>query len=173
MAKFTVNRESLEGGEVYPAGIYQFQMSGFKPKLTNPSPGKDRSTNLRPQMKITGHSQLDGKPIFAELNEKAGFVILDFTHALGLKMDNEDNDAVPAEIPGEFINWDPAKPEASSYAGPLLGRVGQVELAEVPAKKKNDKGEYEVVPNKFRNEIKRFICAVPGCQVKHRDNLIK
>ena len=168
MAQIKVSRESLEF-ETFPPGDYVVQLHGFRPKKS-----KDKnSTNLQPQLKIVGHPTLAGKHVFFNLNDGAGFIIRDFVHCMGLFMDNE----VPGqevgdrglELPGEFVNWDDADPSKAQYAGPLLGRTGRIELAETQARDKSG----NAVPNKTRNEVKRFYCAAPGCTVQHKESLIR
>lgn len=175
MSRIKVSRESLEY-ETYPAGEYLLEIGGFKPQFA-----KDRkSVNLRPVLRIKNHQNLNGKPVFFNANTNAGFMLREFCHASGLLMVGESPEiAARGEggdfefPPGEFLNFDESKPEGWQYAGPLLGRTLRIELVEVQAMKKNSKGDMEAVPNKMRNDIKRFFCAVAGCKVTHKENLIR
>lgn len=175
MGQIKIAKDSLEY-ESYPAGEYFVQCNGFKPAFS-----KDKkSYNMRPILRITGHATLDGKTVLTYLNSGATFILRDFTHAFGLLLDGETPDqAALGEAgdfnfpPGEFLNFDPQKPESWQYVGPLLGRTARVELALTQSMKKDSAGVLQPVPNTFRNEIKRFFCAVPGCSVAHKESLIR
>lgn len=149
-----VSKESLERKNV-EAGIYTFIFTDFKPSATKSGNG----FNLNPQMKIIGHAEHNGKPVFynAFFSEKSWWYIKAWLHSLGIK------EAVAADgsesIPGDFIQPDPNKPETWSYNGPLKGRTGKVELF---LTQYNGKDQYKP---------KQFLCAVPGCTEKHPDNL--
>ena len=62
----------------------------------------------------------------------------------------------------ENADTNPLEPEKWKYLGPLLNKVMEVELANIPAQ-----GGF-----KAKNEIRQYKCAVPGCTEKHATNLI-
>ena len=106
--------------------------------------------------------------VFASLNSKAGFIIFDFVHGLGLEMEeiqdeNAGTEKASLTIPGVFDGQDahPDDPTQWKYQGPMLNRTMEAELAET---------EYQ---GKKRNEVRQYKCAVTGCTAKHSTNLIK
>ncbi len=172
--RLKISKGSLEY-ESYPSGDYFVQCNGFKPSFSK----KRDSVNLKPVLRITGHPTLDGKPVMSNLNSGATFILRDFAHCFGLLLPGETPEMAAVGAagdfdfpPGEFLNFDPQKPEGWQYAGPLMGRTGRIELVQVQSMK-NTPGGLVAVPNQFRNEVKRFYCAVPGCCVAHKDNLIR
>lgn len=152
MPKVTVPKDSLEGIQPLPPGIYVVRHDGFKPTL---SKNKD-SVNLNPQLIIVNHPTLNDRRVFDNLNSKAGWIHQDHVHAFGLTMEMSGDEA---SIPGDFIGPDD-DPSKWNYQGPLRGRTGQVEVAMTD----NQKGGQ-------RSAIKRYVCAVPNCKEKHSESL--
>lgn len=165
-------KDELSGAPPLPAGPYTLQFKGFKPKAAKPKPPStvSESVNLNPELVVIGHPEYDGRRVFAGLNSKAGFIIEDFVHACGIPMEvvQDENAGTEKErhtIPGVFDGRDthPDEPDQWKYLGPLLNKTLQVELAEIPAQN----------GFKAKNEVRQYICAVPGCTEKHSTNLIK
>jgi len=168
MPKLGASKESLEGFKPVPNGVYEVQLLGFEPKWS-----KDKtSINLNPIMKIINNPQYNGQRVFWNANTKASFLWHDFAHCFGLPVEfhkTGENGAEEAHLPGGPNAWsgpddDPTK---FKYTGPLLNKVGKVELIA-----KHEAGQ------KPRNEIKQFICKIDGCSTKypdvvHQTNLIK
>jgi len=101
------------------------------------------------------------------MNSKAGWILNDFVHAMGLRMEeiqdgNQGTEAASYTIPGVFENADkfPDDPSQWKYLGPLVNKTLECELAIT---------EYQ---GRQRNEIRQFRCAVPDCSDKHSTNLI-
>jgi hypothetical protein len=170
MPQIRIPKESLEGLEGLPPGIYDVRLDGFKPKWS-----KDKSSvNLQPIMIAINSPDPklnDGKHrAFDNMNSQCGWIMIDFCHAFGELMAGEQN-GVPMEqwtspdvgLPGEFLG-DAGKPEEWKYVGPLLSKVGKVEIVKVPGYKD---------PSKQQSALKRYFCVIPGCQHKHADSLIK
>jgi hypothetical protein len=152
MPKIKASKESLEGKPPLPVGIYTFRLDGFDPKLSKDT----KSVNLQPKMKVINHAQHNDGRIFENLNSQAGWVMRDFCHALGIHMDGPEE----TDLPGDFQGPE-GDPSNWKYVGPLVGKTGQVELTTVP----NLKGGTRTVP-------KRYLCAIPGCAVKHSESLV-
>jgi len=158
------SKEQISGKPPVPSGPYTLQFKGFKPKTA----GKEKdSVSLNAEFAIVGHSEHEGRRVFAGLNSKAAWQIVDFVHACGLTMEevqdgNQGTEAAQFTIPGVFEGADkhPTDPEQWKYLGPLTNKTFQVELGET---------EYQ---GKKRNEVRQYFCAVPGCQEKHSTNLL-
>jgi hypothetical protein len=159
MPKIAIPKKQLEPPSRLPAGMMTVRLDGFKPDKSKPKPGKDQSINLNPVMKTVNNPdpELNNKPVFENLNVNAGWVIQDFVHGFGLEMVNNGESS---DIPGEFLGPE-NEPKLWQYQGPLLGRLANVELIET---------EYN---GKKQIKIKRYLCAVPGCQLSHSENLVK
>ena len=166
------NKEQLSGAPPLPAGTYSLQFKGFKQKAAKIKDGQSESEslNLNPELVVIGNAEYDGRKVFASLNTKAPWIIRDFCHALGVPMEEVQDQFAGTEkanytIPGIFEGSDDPskKPEDWKYQGPLLNKTMQVELAFIPAQ-----GGY-----KEKNEVRQYICAIDGCQEKHSTNLIK
>lgn len=153
--KLTTPKDSVKPPEPIPAGIYEFRVDGFSPKAS-----KDKnSVNFRPQMKIINHPALNGKPLYDNLNQKAGWIIEGFIHSLSLQMVTDDGDLA---MPGTWI-WNPSDPEnveKLTYQGPILGRTGRLEYVE----RIGDNGKKYMA-------VKQYFCNVSGCQTKHPTEL--
>lgn len=147
-------KDSMEGRKLLPVGRYTVQFDGFSQK---PSKNGD-SINYFPKLRIINHSTLSGEKISTPLNQGAGFILRDFCHMLGHKMEQVGDDYV---FPGGFIPnaADPQNVKMMTYQGPLSGSVGELMLGE---------NMYE---NKKQNFIKAYFCKVPGCQEKHSTEL--
>lgn len=156
MAKLTVDPEKLKIKIITP-GIYEVQFIKFNPKHN-----KDKdSINLSPRLEVINHPEFNGAFTLPVLSMKIENFIQDFVHACGLTMEDGE---IPGDwnIPNGDMSSDPSK---WTYNGPLSGRTLHVEL--VP-------GEWE---GRQRNEVKRFICAVPNCAerfplIRHSQNMI-
>ena len=149
MPKITPPPESLEGRKPNAAGVYMVRLDGFKPRKSK----SGDSVNLYPTLKIINHPTANDNNVFENLNSSAGWVLKDFVHAFGLPMDN-------GSLPGDFQGPDD-DPTKWTYVGPLKGRTAKLEVA----MKDNTKGG-------MIDAVKRYFCAVPGCQEKHSESLI-
>jgi len=170
--KMGMTKEDLSGPAPVPPGIYELQLTGFRPKIAK----SGESLNYNAEFTVTGHAQYDGRKVFHPLNTSFGVAIRDFVHATGLDMEtvivptSADSDQHEEMVmPGTFENADlnPDDPSKwGKYIGPLTNKVFKVELAIT-----NYQG-------KDKNEVRAFFCALPDCAVKypdmkHSQNLIK
>jgi hypothetical protein len=157
MAKMGVSKQSLEGKPPIPAGMYDFRLDGFKPKVAK----KGDSINLNPILKIINNPNgQNDNTIFFNLNNQAGWIFKDFAHAMGFEL--VPNTEGGGDLPGDFVPdpSDPENVEKYKYQGPMLGRNGRCEVGV----RKDDK-------NKDQSYIKAFFCSVPGCLEKHSTDL--
>ena len=149
--------------------------TGFKPKLSKEKPGKDRSVNLNPELKIINDSRQtkDGKPLngqklFESLNLSFLPRVQDFVHAFGVPMtENGDNVDLPGYWDGDTSSSDPAK--WGTYHGPLENEQATLELAEVQKRDRNG----QPVVGQTQTDIKRYLCRVQGCTVNHMESLLQ
>lgn len=150
MAKLGVSKESLEQKRM-TGGIYEVQFVGFKPKKSSKG-----TTLLRPEMKILGNADFNGKLVFDKysLPLNSGWAVQDFVHAFGLELDPEGN------IPGEWDFPDEDNPETWKYRGPLVGKVAKVEIVEAEYTDKSGAKKNGIA-------IKQYICSVPNCVAKN------
>jgi hypothetical protein len=156
MPKFSLSKEAIEGKPTVKGGVYEFRLDGFKPAKAK----SGTSVNLNPDLKVINDPNFTDSKIFASLNEGFPPAVIGLVHALGMEMvPNADSGM---DIPGDFQGG--ADPKTWSYVGPLVGRSGRVELQETE--------RTDGKPG-TRTEIKRFICALPGCQEKHPETYIK
>lgn len=150
MAKLGVSKESLEQKRM-TGGIYEVQFVGFKPKKSSKG-----TTLLRPEMKILGNADFNGKLVFDKysLPLNSGWAVQDFVHAFGFELDPEGN------IPGEWDFPNVDNPETWKYRGPLVGKTAKVEIVEA---------EYTDKSGNKKNgiQIKQYICSVPNCVAKN------
>jgi hypothetical protein len=162
---FKVDTSKVEGQEVFPPGIYDFKLVGFKPKKASTG-----SINLNARFEMINHPDHAGKKVYDGLNEGAAFYWTDFCHALGLPMETDGQKDGNSWLPGEFYGYDANHKEDDittwEYKGPLVGRVAKIEIAV---------GNYQGRDN---NKIKRYFCALPDCAVKfpkirHIEDLLK
>jgi hypothetical protein len=156
MPQVKVPKQSLEGPVKVQPGMYRLRFDGFDQKLSK----NQDSVNLNPVLKIINNSEHTDRKILFNLNSKAGWIILDFCHGLGVEMGGTEEDP---ELPGEFLPREETDWTKVKYSGPLLGQQMDVELAEVDSGKGDGK--------RYSN-IKRIICAIPGCTKKHTENLL-
>jgi hypothetical protein len=163
--KFSASKDEIKGLPAIPEGMYEVRLDAFKCTFS-----KDKqSVNLNPQMRIVGHSQHNDRlPGFFSLNTKAKFLWMDFCHCFGVPVPVDG--AGEYEFPGNFGDFAEDEPEKWDYRGPLLGQTGQVYVIQGPARDKQGNIKPGADP---RNEIKFFVCKVPGCQERHSDNLIR
>lgn len=170
--KMGMSKEDLSGPKPVPNGVYELQVTGFRPKVAK----SGTSLNYNVEMTVVNHPEFDGRKIFHPLNTSFGVAIRDFSHCMGEKLEKRvfpgdaENPQQELEVlPGMFENQNahPDEPEKwGKYMGPLTNKVGKVELTIT---------QYQ---GKDKNEVRSFICAVPQCAVlepdmKHSSNLVK
>lgn len=165
--KMAVSKETIEGRETLPAGIYEVRLIGFKPKFSDPArTGKPKSLNLNARMEVINHPEYAGRLIFEGLNAKAGWVQQDLCHAFGIPMETDgDSYWIPGEWDSE-ANFNSDDADTYRYTGPLMGQVAKVELA------------VDTYNGKDNNKVSRYFCAVEDCeqkfpQITHSQNLLK
>lgn len=166
MAKLGVSKESLEQKRI-AGGIYEVQFVGFQPKKS-----KKDTVLLRPEMKIIGNADFNGKQLYDKysLPLNSGWAVQDFVHCFGQELDADGN------IPGE---WDfgtaDGQPDMNGdlskwkYRGPLTNKVGKVEIIEAEYTDSNGQKKNGI-------QIKQYLCAVPNCaaknpNVRHQTNI--
>jgi hypothetical protein len=156
-----VSNEKLEGQEVFPAGQYEVKLVAFKP-----SKAKTGSTNLNARMEVVNHSEYAGRKLFDSLNEGGAFTWPDFSHCFGIPMETDGQNSWLAGAwdgdPAKFQENDPA---TWVYKGPLVGRIGKVEVA------------VDNYQGRDNNKIRRYFCNVPDCatkfpKIKHIQDLL-
>lgn len=162
--KMKVSNDKLEGMDVVPAGQYDIKLVAFNPKPSK----KGDSVNLNAIMEITNHPEFAGRKVFDTLNSGGSFTWPDFVHCFGLPM--EVIDADNSTIPGDW-DGDPAKFKEDDYTtwkykGPLVGRSGKAEIA------------VDNYNGKDNNKIRRYFCAVQGCEqkfpkIRHQTDLLR
>ena len=162
--RFTASKEDIKGLPAMPEGLVSIRLSGFKPQWSS----KKDSYNLNPQLRVVNNAEYNDRVVFYSLNTKAKFMWKDFCHAFGVECVEDAKGEM--DFPGDFGDHSMDEPEKWEYQGPLLGQVAQVYLVQLPARDKNGNPKPEAEP---RNDIKYFVCALPGCTVRHSDNLIR
>lgn len=180
MPNMTFPKSALEPRPAFKSGIYDVMLKGLKQALTknvSESTG-EKGINLNPELVICNSPESfpDGKPyngskVFFAANLAFLPAVQDMFHCFGEPLiENGDN----VDLPGSFANGtsDPDPKNWGVYSGNAINAIGKVEIQEVPAQKKVG-NKYVPDPGKTRSEIKRFICAVPGCQVQHLETLIR
>lgn len=135
MVRITVSKEKMKGREPHPAGIYEFRVSGFKPKLSK----NGDSVNLNPVLQIINHPKLNGKRLFFNMNTNAGWLLSAFCNNIKTPM-VPTSDGASFDLPGEF-NGPQTDPTKWVYAGPMLGRTGKCELGLVDDTKGGQRNE--------------------------------
>lgn len=153
MPTLKLNKESLDGPSKIPDGIYNIRFDGFQPKPSK----KGDSVNLNPVLKIINNPDLHDKRIYENLNTKADWIIRDMCHALGVEVGGSADDP---ELPGQMLPENETDPTKWQYSGPLTGEIATVEVGT----RQGDKGTFSA--------IKRYICRIPGCTVRHPENLL-
>jgi hypothetical protein len=170
--KMGMTKEDLSGPKPVPNGLYELQVTGFRPKIAK----SGTSLNYNAEFTITGNPLYENRKVFHPLNTSFSVAIRDFVHATGLELETitvpGDADTPQHErqiLPGTFENAaqfpdDPSK--WGKYIGPLTNKIFKAELVTT------------TYQGKDKNEIRCFFCAVPDCAVtypdiKHSQNLIK
>lgn len=158
-----------------PAGLVQVIFTGFKPKLSknlnNPSVNMNAILSVINDARVDDkNNSINGQRIFENLNLSFLPRLIDFIHAFGLEMvQNGDNLDIPGSFDGDTS--DIMRPDLwGNYQGPLLmagTNIATLELAEVPSRRKGAK------PTDTQTDIKRYICAVPGCTHRHLESLLQ
>jgi hypothetical protein len=154
MPKITVNKESLEGLPSLPAGTYDVRLDGFKPRKSK----KGDSVNLNAIFKVINNPTYNDREIWLNCNTSFPPAMYDMAHGMGVPFEAEDT--ADPQFPGEFQGPDD-DPSKWNYIGPLIGRTGQIEVAD----KDNGKGG-------TNSGVKRFFCQVAGCTGRHKDSLL-
>lgn len=167
--KMGLSKEDLSGPPPVPNGVYELQVTQFKPKISK----NGDSLNYNLEASVYGMPEYENRKIFHSLNTGFAVAIRDFSHACGVPLeeipDPEDSTKTLQVLPGTFEHMtefpdDPTK--WGKYVGPLTNKIFKAELAET---------EYQ---GKKRSEVRCFHCAVPDCatkepDLKHSQNLIK
>lgn len=168
MPTIKINKESLEGPKRIPPGIYTVRFDGFNPQPTKAavqSGDLTSSINLLPDLRIVNNADYhDRKPAKEWLNSNGGWVLHDFCHCFGVPLAGPADDP---QLPGEFVPPTEPDPTKWRYQGPLTGRTGQIELAEVYGEDATGKKTGPYI------NIKRYICQIPGCKDRHTEDLTK
>jgi hypothetical protein len=145
-----VPKDSIKAPEPVDEDLYTLRIDGFKPGFT-----RDKSSiNFNPLLRIVSGDKTGtknaGKQLYESLNQQAGWLQRDMTHAAGLdmiKVDGTDD----ISIPGVW-NGDPQKPETLRYEGPLVGKTFKAYVVKVQGNN-----------NKFYNKVKYYMCTLPDC----------
>ena len=152
---FKVKKESLEGPKKIPNGIYDVRLDTFEPEFS-----KDKkSYNFRPVMKIINNPEHNNQRVWENLNSNASWIQTEFCHAFGVVpwKDPQNPDGDPS-FPVQF-EGDMEKPKDWRITRcDMLGATARVEVA-------------ETANGKWIN-VKRYLCKIPGCTYRHRDNLL-
>lgn len=157
-----VSNEKIEGQDVFPAGQYDLKLVAFKPNKA-----KTGSINLNAIMQVHGHPEFSNRKLFDSLNVGGAFTYPDFCHCFGLPMETDGKDSwLPGEWNGDAAKFKEDDPTTWVYKGPLVGRIGKVEVA------------VDNYNGKDSNKIRRYFCAVPDCatkfpKIRHIADLLK
>ena len=160
---FKVDTSKVEGQEVFPPGIYEFKLAGFKPTRSKTG----TSTNLNARFEMINHPDYAGRKVFDSLNEGGAFLWPDFVHSLGLPMETDgDSSWIPGEWNGDLAKFKEDDPSTWVYKGPLVGRVAKLEIA------------VDNYQSRDNNKIKRYFCAIADCntkfpKIRHSEDLLK
>lgn len=154
--KMSFDKDSLNGGKVIPAGLYDVRLTGFKPRKNKAGD----SVNFNAQMEVINHPEFDKTKVFETLSAKAGFTQWDFCHAFGLELEDQGNGqyVLPGVWDGDLAKFNENDPSTWVYDGPLVGRDGKIELA------------IDTYEGKENNKVRRYICAVADCASKFPEN---
>ena len=170
--KMGFKKEELSGPPPATPGVYELQVTGFRPKLAK----SGESLNYNAEFTIVGNPLYENRRVFHPLNTSFAVAIRDFVHACGVPLetitvigDAETPQHEEQVLPGTFEGMaenpdDPSK--WGKYMGPLTNKIFKAELAIT---------EYQ---GKQKNEVRVFFCALPGCataepELKHSMNLIR
>jgi len=169
--QMSFNKEELSGAPPVPASWYTLQFKQFKPKKA----ANGESVSLNAELSIISPAEYENRRVFVGMNTKMAFMWQDFVHAMGLQMEEVQNenagtDKADYTLPGVFEGADDpnADPSTWKYLGPMANKTMEVEIAEIPATTGADGKSYRA-----KNEVRQFKCAVAGCTEKHSTNLIK
>lgn len=149
MPRIGFSKEQVQGEKPPDPGIYEVQLVGFKPDLS-----KDKtSVNLNPDLRIVNNANatMNGKRVFHNLSEKAGWLHKEMCDGFGVDMVMESGQYF---LPGTFVE-DPSNPTDCTkwrYQGPLLGKMAKIEVIEVAGTGQNAGKKY--------SNIKQFFPAV-------------
>jgi hypothetical protein len=172
--KMGLKKEDLSGPAPVPPGVYELQLSGFRPKIAK----SGESLNYNGEFTIVGNPQYEGRKVFHPLNTSFAVALRDFVHACGIDMETiivpssaDEDQHEEMVMPGTFENYKEHPDDPSQwgkYLGPLTNKIFKAELAIT-----NYMG-------KDKNEVRCFYCAFkdcaviyPGNEMKHSTNLIK
>ena len=168
-------KEELTGAPPVPAGWYTLQFKGFKPRVTKKGT-QDESLALNAEFAIVSPAEYANRRVFAGMHLKMAWMWSDVVHAMGLEMEEIQDENAGTEkarhtIPGVFEGQDahPEDPSQWKYQGPMTNRTFEAELAEIPAGTDPKSGK----AYSAKNEVRQYKCAVAGCTAKHSTNLIK
>lgn len=126
-------------------GVYKVRLDGFKPRK-----GRTNGIDLNPQMKIVGDATYNDRVVFSNLN--GYYAPWQFEHfakcfgEAGLETKPDGSQGLPGGFDGN-----PDDPTTWHYVGPLVGRVGTVEVGENTNKKDAN--------NPFKNQVLKFLPA--------------
>ncbi|HEY4799120.1 MAG TPA: hypothetical protein VII99_08610 [Bacteroidia bacterium] len=159
------SKEDLSGKPPVPNGWYTLQFIQFRPRINQNKDG----FNFNGEFSVVGNQEYEGRKVFNNMSNKAGFILDSIVHGMGLKMDvvqdgNEGTEAESRAVPGTFEHIDefPEEPEKwGKYIGPLTNKTLDVELAT------------EDYQGKQRNAFRQVRCNVAGCQEKHPTNMLR
>lgn len=151
MPGIKISKENFTPQKQLEPGIYSVRFDGFEQAYAK----SGESINLKPILIIVNNADYHNRRVLEWLNTLGHQAIVDFFHAFGEP--EPPNDEIT-----DFSNTDDPKIENWRYNGPLLSRVGRIEIAE------------NVVDGRgtFMN-VKRYFCAFPGCHTKHSENLLR
>jgi hypothetical protein len=170
--KMGMSKEDLSGPPPVPNGLYELQLTGFRPKIAK----SGESLNYNAEFTIAGNPLYENRRVFHPLNTAFAVAIRDYVHATGMDMEKiivmGDADTPQHEefvLPGIFEDADKYPDDPSKwgkYLGPLTNKTFKAELVTT------------TYNGKLKNEIRAFFCAFPDCAViypdiKHSQNLIK
>lgn len=170
--KMGMSKEELKGPPPVPNGVYELQVTGFRPKIAK----SGESLNYNAEFTIYGNSQYENRKVFHPLNTSFFTAVRDFTHACGFQCETMiipgDAQTPQQEIqvmPGTFEGMDKNPDDPSKwgkYIGPLTNKIFKAELATTSFQGRD------------KNEVRAFFCTLANCatlepDLKHSTNLIK
>ena len=165
--KMGLTKEDLSGPPPVPPGIYELQVTGFRPKVSK----NGESLNHNGEFTVYGNPAFENRKVFDSLNTSFSSM-RDFVHACGLQMEKVVIEGTEIQVlPGLYEDADknPDDPTKwGKYIGPLTNKIFKAELCIVPGWQ----------GGRDRNAIKMYFCAVPNCatlepDLKHSTNLVK
>lgn len=146
-----VSTEKVDGQDIIPAGQYEVKLLGFKPKLSTKG-----SINLNACMEVVNHPDFAGRKIYTSLNVGMAFMYPDFSHCFGVLIESDGKDYwLPGNWDGDAAKFNPEDPTTWVYKGPLVGRVGKIEIA------------VDQYNGRDKNDIRRYFWNVPGWEQKY------